>query len=1344
MFGKMSGQETVAKAGEVECSVRKRISSQWCQREPMTTTGGEMLELIHFFAAVSIRTLKLSPNMLRTKKVLMSSTLVIIFTLLGGFASSTSLVGALLAADQAQQDANASSQSTSGSSSPQAMASAYGNMSAMISSQASSRTTMMTNTSLKALGGPMSSPASLSTMSSDYGSTSGGGGMQSNKTSAPAPAQNSITTKSTYPHASQQQQQQPQQASPTSSTTSTTAIANGNQSAQQQASRMGFQMGQPTSGQQRVGPTNSPAFNSRQQLKQTQATGRHQVEMVAAATTSSSAGSMPKKGGSSSGSTDEYALAFMNPGGPMAAPSSESASSPSTPNGQKAQVTTSETSSAFPRAKSTDLDQHLAMMAMARKKSLTSAGQAQTGGSGKTSIGRPNGTVAWAPQALPAGSYAPTSTTTSSDGANWRQRAVLSSGQTISSDKFMATSASSQQSFPPAERYTQQQSSEQQLTELDTPSAQLEKPNGYSYDPSSGGYTHTSPLSPARQEMMLAEQANLRQRQRQRQQNQQQQLMSSPSASTSYYEHRSPHSIFDPAARAETPSIGSGGIGSQHQVEQLTISGKTASQLPSFQQHPIDSGGGGYSTISTSVGTSTGSKRYQAHHGLSITPQPQLVISGAASNPCKPPSFSGPNLASQLQQQQIQDSSLQQLINSNDLGTSAASAPNSGSLTAKYQRVGDGTRLRSQYIFKVIRADSLTDCELACTRASSVAGNNQQDSCRSFNFRADFPAENCELSRHDIRSLKLEDGAQFEQHTQFDFYALEPQTISSAALLAGSASSNSLSYSLADCPEVAQSCTPDGMEFTFRTTQPFNGRIYTYGFYDSCFTDSEGSLSSVLRISRSNGFPRCGTQQIGDLMTNIVVVQYNDYVQTSNDKQYNLTCYFSGPGEAVVTSNYFDTKIDERTHPIQIEHLPPQNVVTSNVHLRVLYRGQPVNTIAVSDMLTFRLELRSIGSQHRSADLIQNEIFATNVLAKDPYSGRQVQLIDGRGCPIDLNVFPGLQRMPDGALEAEFYGFKIPDSNFLIFQATVRTCKAPCEPVICQTPTSASSASLEAQRGQYQLSSSGIKGGSGGYLHSAPLHHHNQAPSLMPSWGKRRRRWTDMDEQSVGSGAGGQSHSETPNLFDRELLGTGETVEHVIPARMGGESALFNDGAQVPRAIKTIRRPELSEAEEEVKEMFRVYLSRAEINRQQRERQAQQFHQQPALLMAPDYTRAHRRAISANVSSLPFSGLQSEPASQPLMAGGYGLQAPMDGEQSQHQQLLTLQRQRQQDEFGTTSVGGRDVNIEQVCLAQSSYYIMLFTVIALSMVMLSVLIISLYIARKSKFRVSDSIADSIF
>ncbi|XP_022257463.1 uncharacterized protein LOC106473292 [Limulus polyphemus] len=338
-----------------------------------------------------------------------------------------------------------------------------------------------------------------------------------------------------------------------------------------------------------------------------------------------------------------------------------------------------------------------------------------------------------------------------------------------------------------------------------------------------------------------------------------------------------------------------------------------------------------------------------------------------------------------------------------------------------FQRVGFGQRLRSFYVRKVVRADRVEDCERACIEARDFE-------CRSFNFRSFFP-ENCELSDIDTTQVQLSNPSHFDDNTQFDFYERD-----------GPGPGR-------HCLDVSQSCSPDGMDFSLRTPGGFYGRIYTYGFYDTCFYDGNGGNINVLRISRANGFPRCGTQQYGDVMTNIVVVQFNDYVQTSRDKVYNLTCYLSGVGETVVTSNYLDSRTDGR-YPTQIEHLPAQNILTSSVVLRILYRGTPTNTIAVGDLLTFRLEARG---QYRY-DFFTGDIFATNVIAKDPYSGREVQLIDSRGCPIDLYVFPELHRTPDGALEADFYAFKIPDSNLLVFQATVRTCRGPCEPIICSDP----------------------------------------------------------------------------------------------------------------------------------------------------------------------------------------------------------------------------------------------------------------------------------------------------
>ena len=72
-------------------------------------------------------------------------------------------------------------------------------------------------------------------------------------------------------------------------------------------------------------------------------------------------------------------------------------------------------------------------------------------------------------------------------------------------------------------------------------------------------------------------------------------------------------------------------------------------------------------------------------------------------------------------------------------------------------------------------------------------------------------------------------------------------------------------------------------------------------------------------------------------------------------------------------------------------------------------------------------------------------------MAKDPYTQRTIELIDRNGCPVDPSVFSalGLSRSGDG-IETTFNAFKIPESNFLVFEATVNTCRGGCKPVRLQ------------------------------------------------------------------------------------------------------------------------------------------------------------------------------------------------------------------------------------------------------------------------------------------------------
>lgn len=81
-----------------------------------------------------------------------------------------------------------------------------------------------------------------------------------------------------------------------------------------------------------------------------------------------------------------------------------------------------------------------------------------------------------------------------------------------------------------------------------------------------------------------------------------------------------------------------------------------------------------------------------------------------------------------------------------------------------------------------------------------------------------------------------------------------------------------------------------------------------------------------------------------------------------------------------------------------IEYLPAENNLSSKVRLMIIYQNRPTTTIAVGDPLTLRIE--SQDGYNAVGDL-----FAYNVVARDPYSGRSIQLIDKFGYVNDLNVY---------------------------------------------------------------------------------------------------------------------------------------------------------------------------------------------------------------------------------------------------------------------------------------------------------------------------------------------------
>ena len=160
----------------------------------------------------------------------------------------------------------------------------------------------------------------------------------------------------------------------------------------------------------------------------------------------------------------------------------------------------------------------------------------------------------------------------------------------------------------------------------------------------------------------------------------------------------------------------------------------------------------------------------------------------------------------------------------------------------------------------------------------------------------------------------------------------------------------------------------------------------------------------------------CFALQYGNTQTNIVIVQLSSLVQTRADFIYNLTCTILPPDDATVKSGYIGA--NHIQHPVPIEYLPAQHKLKAQVRLIIEHRGwlivlkvslsaihgwsefqgRPTTTIVVGDQLKFKLKpLVTTTSQESEHESFVADIFATNVRAKDPYTGRAVELIDSRG-----------------------------------------------------------------------------------------------------------------------------------------------------------------------------------------------------------------------------------------------------------------------------------------------------------------------------------------------------------
>ncbi|CAH1118952.1 unnamed protein product [Phaedon cochleariae] len=259
-------------------------------------------------------------------------------------------------------------------------------------------------------------------------------------------------------------------------------------------------------------------------------------------------------------------------------------------------------------------------------------------------------------------------------------------------------------------------------------------------------------------------------------------------------------------------------------------------------------------------------------------------------------------------------------------------------------------------------------------------------------------------------------------------------------------------YEKASCLNITVSCSETYMTVRYNPEIDFVGKMFMQGFSDnpSCSADGEGKFHiTTLRLPLLSG--QCGIIKAEEplqrtLLSGEMIIQFNPIIQTQSDRLIRVGCIFGNDTKVVVgTGVTISPVLPNKGSAI----ISPTMNNTSNppvIEMKIVdpHTGQEVSDTQIGQELQLRIELKS-----RDDNL---DIWASHLIAMTEKNDESIFLLDDRGCPTNLNIFPPLQKIVAGTtkvLVANFQAFKFANSPIVRFSVIIQFCVGECPPVDC-------------------------------------------------------------------------------------------------------------------------------------------------------------------------------------------------------------------------------------------------------------------------------------------------------
>ncbi|XP_057669969.1 uncharacterized protein LOC130902128 [Diorhabda carinulata] len=256
-------------------------------------------------------------------------------------------------------------------------------------------------------------------------------------------------------------------------------------------------------------------------------------------------------------------------------------------------------------------------------------------------------------------------------------------------------------------------------------------------------------------------------------------------------------------------------------------------------------------------------------------------------------------------------------------------------------------------------------------------------------------------------------------------------------------------YEKANCLNISVTCSETYMTINYKPEINFKGKMYMEGFSDNpvCSANGQGGYNAIsLQIPLLTG--QCGIIKADGpvnrtLLSGNLLLQYNSYIQTQNDRLIRVGCIFGNETKVVIgTGVHVSPMLPNRGSVIII---PGNNATVPNVIMKVVdaHTGDEISDSQIGQDLQLQIILNKPDNL---------DIWASHLIAMTEKNDESIFLLDDRGCPTDPNIFPSLRKIrTDDYVElvANFKAFKFTNSPIIRFSVIIQFCVGICAPINC-------------------------------------------------------------------------------------------------------------------------------------------------------------------------------------------------------------------------------------------------------------------------------------------------------